>query len=283
MKLAEIRLRDPFVLKDGDMYYMYGTRSETAWTNADGFDVYKSADAENWSEPSEIFHNNGDFWATKCYWAPECIKHGDNYYLLATFASESRKKGIQFLKSKSPDGIFEPVSELPVTPEDWECLDGTFFSDDDGTPYLIFSHSVPEEIAGAVCAARLSEDFSSLTEEPRVLFFAKDAPWAKPVPFAKEEFGTDEDSYFSDGPYIIKNGSSLSMLWSSWSGGGYSMGISRSENGTLFGKWLHSEKPIAEGGGHGMAFSLSDGRTMLAYHSPNDRLKEHPVFVPLKM
>ena len=276
MRTNEICLRDPFVLQDGGKYYMYGTRSATAWTSADGFDVYVSSDLENWSSPKEIFHNDGSFWATKNYWAPECIKYQGAYYLLSTFGGEGRKKGIQFLKSDRPDGMFTPVTPLPITREDWECLDGTFFEDSDGTPYLIFSHSVPEEPRGAICAAKLKSDFTALASEAKVLFYADEARWTKPIPFAKAEFGIDGDAYFSDGPYIIERGEKIVLLWSSWSENGYAMGISTSEN--LFGKWTHGETPIAEGGGHGMTFTGKGGERLLCYHSPNDALKEHPVF-----
>ncbi len=285
MRLAEINLRDPFVLEDGGVYYLYGTRSETAWTDADGFDVYVSGDLENWSEPKEIFHNDGSFWATRAYWAPECIRYDGAYYLIATFGGDGRKKGIQFLKSDSPDGTFTPVTPFPVTRADWECLDGTFFESADGEPYLIFSHSVPEEVRGALCAAKLKRDFTGFAEEPRVLFYADEAPWTRPVPFAKTEFGIDGAAYLSDGPYIVRgDDGALLLLWSSWSDcGGYAMGISTCRGTSLFGSWTHGENVIARGGGHGMVFRTVHGELLLTYHSPNDKGKEHPVFVPFPL
>ena len=43
MKRGEIKLRDPFVLPYEGKYYLYGTRSETAFVGqAYGFDVYMS-------------------------------------------------------------------------------------------------------------------------------------------------------------------------------------------------------------------------------------------------
>ena len=40
MKVEEIKIRDPFVLLWQDTYYLYGTRSETAfYGQAYGFDV----------------------------------------------------------------------------------------------------------------------------------------------------------------------------------------------------------------------------------------------------
>lgn len=279
MKLAEISLRDPFVLCDGSFYYLYGTRSSTAWGNADGFDVYKSADLKHWSTAKEIFHNDGTFWATHSYWAPECIHHNGTYYLITTFGGKEHKKGIQFLKSSFPDGNFEPVTEKPITPPDWECLDGTFYQDHDGKPYLIFSHGIPEETRGAICAAPLHDDFSGISDEPHVLFYADEAPWTRPIPFAKQEFGIEGDAYFSDGPFVIQRGNELFLLWSSWSTTGYAMGIAKSESGTLFGSWQHQKEAAVKNGGHGMVFTANDGTRFLTFHSPNERGKEHPVFL----
>ena len=63
MKLTDINIRDPYILCSGDWYYMYGTRAETCWGAAEGFDCFKSKDLENWEGPFEIFHKPEDFWA----------------------------------------------------------------------------------------------------------------------------------------------------------------------------------------------------------------------------
>ena len=47
----------------GGSYYLYGTRGPTCWGKADGFDVYRGNDLENWEGPIEIFHNDGSFWS----------------------------------------------------------------------------------------------------------------------------------------------------------------------------------------------------------------------------
>ncbi len=55
-KTSEINIRDPFVLPWDGKYYLYGTRGETCWGLADGFDVYVGTDLENWEGPIEMFH-----------------------------------------------------------------------------------------------------------------------------------------------------------------------------------------------------------------------------------
>jgi len=280
-EVENLSVRDPFILLSDGIYYMYGTRTATVWGPADGFDVYRSRDLKTWDGPYEIFHNNGDFWATENYWAPECIERNGKFYLIATFGHPKRKKGIQILKSDSPMGPFIPLTESPITPENWNSIDGTVYIDLDSTPYLVFSHSLPEEPRGAIAAAPLSDDLTHLTSEPFNLFFAKDAPWARPIPFAKAEFGLDGDVYFSDGPYLVRDEGELCMIWSSWSENGYAIGKSVSVNGKIDGKWIHSVKPLFSGnGGHGMIFKDKDKSLKIALHSPNETPSERLLVMP---
>lgn len=60
-KITEINIRDPYILPHNGKYYLYGTRSETCWGEADGFDCYVSDDFENWDGPTEIFIAPMDF------------------------------------------------------------------------------------------------------------------------------------------------------------------------------------------------------------------------------
>lgn len=86
MKLNEIHIRDPFILKADDKYYMYGTRGKGAWDVCAGFDVYISTDLVNWSEPISVFEKSENFWATRQFWAPEVHKYNGKYYSLLLFA-----------------------------------------------------------------------------------------------------------------------------------------------------------------------------------------------------
>lgn len=279
MKRNEIGIRDPYILFTEDTYYMYGTRNQTTWGPADGFDVYVSKDLEDWDGPVEIFHNDGSFWATENYWAPECIFYEGSYYLIATFGHPDRTKGIQILKADRPTGPFLPFTDGPITPADWNCIDGTVSIDSDKTPWLIFSHSLPEEPRGAMCAAKLKADLSGFEAPATTLFYADEAPWAQPIPFAKAEFGLDGDAYFSDGPFVFHaEDGTLCMIWSSWGQNGYAVGIARSESGSILGPWKHDARPLhAENGGHGMILRTREGAQKLVLHYPNDRFMERAV------
>lgn len=276
-------IRDPFILVYEGRYYLYGTRSETTWGLADGFDCYVSNDLRNWTMIPYIFRNDGTFWADRSYWAPECYEMDGKFYLVASFRSEERTLGIQILRSDSPEGPFVPFSDGPVTPEDMPCLDGTVFYED-GTPWLVYSRSFEKDPDGIMCALPLTSDWHSAAGDPISLFSAKEAPWVIPFPFASEEFGRDDDMYLSDGPAIhtMKDGSLL-MLWSSFGSKGYTVGMSKSPSGRLAGPWEHLPQPLFDGdGGHGMLFMSTEGKMLYTLHSPNTKGEETPVFVPVR-
>lgn len=278
MKNAEVNIRDPFVLTHEGKYYLYGTRSATCWGPADGFDCYVGGDLENWEGPIEIFHRPDGFFADRAYWAPECVFHGGAFYLIATLGAGDRKKGVYALKSGSPAGPFEPYGQR-LTPENWACIDGTVYFEGD-TPWLIFSHSFEDSPDGDMCAAPLVPDLSRAAGEPVKLFSAFEAPWARPVPFAKAEFGMDGDVYFTDGPFVIRaDDGRLYMTWSSWSGRGYAVGTAASDSGRVLGPWRQLETPLfPENGGHGMMFRDLRGRLTFTLHFPNDKYLERPIF-----
>ena len=278
MKTNEINIRDPYVLLHEDRYYLYGTRSESCWGEADGFDCYVSADRENWEGPVEIFHRPEGFWADRAYWAPECVYYRDAFFLITTLGAADRKKGIYVLRSDSPLGPFAPYG-VCLTPEDWSCIDGTLFFEE-GQPWLIFSHSFEDDPKGDMCLLPLKEDLSAAVGEPVTLFSAAEAPWARPVPFAKAEFGMDGDVYFTDGPCVKKlHDGELIMTWSSWSEQAYAVGVAMSENGRVRGPWRQLGTPLyPANGGHGMIFTEKDGSLCFTLHTPNDKYLERPAF-----
>ena len=286
MNRNDIFIRDPFILVSNGMYYLYGTRSATCWGPANGFDVYTSKDLVEFDGPFEIFHKPEGFFATSSYWAPECYEINGKFYLLATFGSGTQKKGAFILKSDSPLGPFVPYSQR-LTPENWTCIDGTLYFEND-EPYLIFSHSFEDVLdpncedasyLGDFCIIKLNSDLTQAVSEPSVLFCAKDAAFAKPVPFGKAEFGVEEDIYFSDGPFLMKlNDEKLHMIFSSWSNNGYAVGAATSENGVM-GPWKLQEFPFyPEDGGHGMFFKDLDQQLIFTLHNPNTKYHEHPAF-----
>ena len=294
MKREDINIRDPYVLIHEGRYYLYGTRSATCWGEADGFDCYISSDLEEYEGPIEIFHRPEGFFADANYWAPECYEWKGAFYLVVTLGTldGSRKKGTYILRAENPTGPFQVYSGK-ITPEDWTCIDATLYVEED-TPWLIFSHSFEDPGCqdGDYCLLKLSPDLKTAAghedgscadpEDIVTLFAAKDCPWATPVPFAKAEFGVDGDCYFSDGPNLMEIDGRLYMINSSWSGGGYAVGVAISDSGKVHGPWRIQEKPLyPENGGHGMFFRDLAGKLIFTLHYPNDKYMERPLFYPV--
>ena len=131
-----------------------------------------------------------------------------------------------------------------------------------------------------MCLVPLEKDLSKAAGEVTTLFSAAEAPWARPVPFAKTEFGMDGDVYFTDGPCVkrLPDGR-LIMTWSSWSEHAYAVGVAESESGSILGPWRQLETPLyPANGGHGMLFEEKDGSVWFTLHTPNDKYLERPVF-----
>ncbi len=268
-------VRDPFVLVDEGHYYLYGTRVETCWGYADGFDVYVSDDLIHWSQPIEVFHNDGSFWADQNYWAPEVHRYKDRYYMFASFKKEGMSRGTQILCAETPTGPFVPISNRPITPDGWECLDGTLYVDDTQQPYIVFCHEWAQIGNGTMCAMKLSQDLTEAVEEPFVLFDAKSAGWTVSI--------EGEGHYVTDGPFFYRTKTNdLLMLWSSHGKKGYAQALARSVSGTIQGPWVQEPELLFEkDGGHGMLFHNLQGELMLALHHPNDTPNERACFFPM--
>ena len=275
MKLTDINIRDPYVLVHGGKYYLYGTRGPSCWGEGTGFDVYVSDDLETWSDPIEIFRNDGRFWATHNYWAPEVHVWKGAFYMFASFKAEGVCRCTCILKADSPLGPFVPHSDGPITPADWECLDGTFHVDGEGCPWMVFCHEWKQVFDGEICAIRMKDDLTGPTGEPQLLFRASAADWVVPCRYIDGKPG-----YVTDGPFMWRcEDGTLLMLWASFSGeGDYTEGLARSTNGEITGEFEQVEPLFMKDGGHGMVFRALDGRLMMTLHSPNRTLEERPFF-----
>ncbi len=275
----EINIRDPFVLLDGGTYYLYGTRGATCWGKATGFDVYTGRDLSQWDGPFPCFKNDGSFWADRNYWAPEVHIREGKYYMFASFKSETRRRGTAILRADSPLGPFLPWSDGPVTPAEWECLDGTYYADEEGKPWMAFCHEWLQSGDGEIWAMRLSEDLRIAAGEPRLLFRASEAEWAVEMHHSSGKTG-----FVTDGPFFWRtDDGKLLCLWSSFSAEGYTQAVAVSDTGRIDSHFSQRKPLFMKNGGHGMLFKTKENQTMLALHQPNEHLKEHPVFLPLPL
>ena len=274
MKLQDIHIRDPFILLEGGRYYLYGSRGNEAWGKATGLDVYESDDLVSWSGPSVVFTPPEGFWADMHFWAPEVHQYHGKFYMFVSFKSETACRGTQFLVADTPKGPFTLHSDGPVTPRDWECLDGTLYIDRDGKPYMVFCHEWLQVKDGEMCAVRLSDDLKQAVGEPFLLFRASEPDWAL----------KDKTEFVTDGPWMYRTASGkLLMLWSSSAANGYVEAIAYSDNGDVTGRWQHQKQLLFDqDGGHGMIFTSKEGKLFFILHNPNNSPMERPVILPLE-
>lgn len=276
MKKDQIHIRDPFVVPQASerKYYLFGTTGATTWSGpGEGFDYYVSPDLDEWLGPYPAFRPPTGFWGTKNFWAPEAHFFNGNWYLFASFKSDDHSRGTQVLVADHVTGPYLPISERPQTPADWECLDGTLFVDQDGSPWMVFCHEWVQVNDGEICAMPLSMDLSRASGDPTRLFRASEAPWVTPH---------TPGNYVTDGPFLFRSEmGELQMIWSSFRDGSYALGIARSMSGTITGPWIQDPQPVfKEDGGHGMIFRTFEGQSLLAIHQPNQTPDERPVFIP---
>lgn len=273
MKLTEINIRDPFVMEAGDVYYLYGTRASRFGYKVGGFDVYTSVDLQHWNGPTECFNSGKNGLNRGVNWAPEVHRYRDSYYLFATFTRENGLRGVFVLKADSPQGPFYRHSARAVTPESWECIDGTLYLNRAGEPFLVFCHEHTQIKDGTICYLKLSENLDAAISEPVVLLSASSPDWVKHKWKIRH--------YITDGPFLYRTaGGRLLMLWSTFIKRKYAVAIARSDNDEIDGRFIHLPPLVTNNGGHGMIFRAGD-RLMLTYHSPNRTNFERPIFQEL--
>ncbi|HEX4123989.1 MAG TPA: glycoside hydrolase family 43 protein [Tepidisphaeraceae bacterium] len=275
---SQLRIRDPFIVPviEERKYYLFGTTSFPGEPRH--FDCYVGTDLMHWHGPHRVFSPRGDYWGTDDFWASEVHRFGGKYFLFATFKAPGRCRGTDILMSAtdSPRGPYVPhTASSPITPHDWECLDGTLFVDNGSEPWLVFCHEWAQVHDGKMCAVQLSPDLTRAIGEPAVLFTASKASWSV------SQNGND---YVTDGPFLHRTETGkLLMLWSSFHTGTYCLGVARSESGTILGPWHHDHPLLlSDDGGHGMLFHDFDGRMMLALHRPNKKPLERPVLLAVE-
>jgi arabinan endo-1,5-alpha-L-arabinosidase len=281
MKREAIQIRDPFILtvESEGKYYLYGTTDKNCWSGeAVGFDTYCSSNLEEWEGPFEAFRPEENFWADRHFWAPEVYFYNQRFYMFASFKAEGICRGTQVLVSDNPKGPFKLHSKMPLTPKEWECLDGTLYIDENKTPWMVFCREWLQVGDGEMYAMKLSQQLDSAVGEPQLLFTASQAVWSRSS--ERELEGKLTKVNVTDGPFIYKakNGELL-MMWSSSGYQGYAIGIARSASGNILGPWKQEEDPLyGKDGGHGMLFKSFDNQLMLTIHTPNKTPNERPTF-----
>lgn len=268
--LDSIALSDPFILADHNtnMYYMTGT----------GGMLWKSKDLKLWDGPLKVINTDPKSWMgpRPMIWAAEIHQFRGKYYYFATFTNQSvridtvkgniiERRASHVLVSDKPDGPYVPMADSTYLPADKPTLDGTFWVDCDGKPYMVYCYEWLQNWNGTIEKIELKPDLSGSVGEGKVLFRAFDSPWSR----EKDENGNDIPNKVTDGPFLFHTSTGrLGMLWTSWIYTAYTQGVAYSESGTLDGPWIQEKEPISPPDyGHGMLFRTLNGKPLMAVHS----------------
>ena len=264
-----IVLSDPCILADSatQTYYMTGT----------GGRLYTSKDLKQWTGPYNVVKHDTASWMGKrpAIWAAELHPYKGKYFYFATFTNESIKidtvrgnviprRASHILVSDKPDGPYVPMADEKYLPANQPTLDGTFWVDKDGLPYMVYCGEWLQNWNGTIEKIQLKPDLSGSVGEGKVLFRASDSPWSREV-----ENGVVKPNKVTDGPYLFRTDTGrLGMIWTSWVDDVYTQGVAYSESGTLDGPWIQEPKPITPPNfGHGMLFKTLEGKWMMSVHS----------------
>jgi arabinoxylan arabinofuranohydrolase len=144
---------DPAPLVVGDTLYLYVGHDQAA----DGvmFDmrdwlVYSTRDMKTWTEHGPIMKATDFKWAKGDAWASQAIEKNGKFYFYASVAHNDTHPGmsIAVAVSDKPTGPFVDArgsalvtdAMTPKGPHNWEDIDPTVFTDDDGTSWLAWGN-----------------------------------------------------------------------------------------------------------------------------------------------
>lgn len=280
--LDSIRLSDPCILADSltQTYYMTGT----------GGLLYTSKDLSRWRGPFRVVEHDPASWMGRRpqIWAAELHQYKGKYYYFSTFTNEDIKidtvrgnviprRASHVLVADHPMGPYRPMQDATYLPPTQPTLDGTFWVDTDGKPYMVYCGEWLQNWDGTIEKIELKPDLSGSVGTGKVLFRASDSPWSREV-----EDGKVRPNKVTDGPYLFRTEGTgrLGMLWTSWIDDIYTQGVAYSESGTLDGPWVQEPTPVTPPNfGHGMLFRTLDGRWLMSVHS-HKRVNGRTVRVP---
>lgn len=268
--LDSIHLSDPCILADKNTatYYMTGS----------GGLLWKSKDLKLWTGPFVVAQTDPDSWMgpRPMIWAAELHQYKGKYYYFATFTNreviidtvkgnEIERRASHVLVSDTPDGPYVPMKDPTYLPADKPTLDGTFWEDNDGKPYMVYCYEWLQNWNGTIEKIELKPDLSGTIGEDKVLFTAFDSPWSR----ERDDDGKIIPNKVTDGPWLFKTQTGkLGMLWTSWVFSDYVQGVAYSESGMLDGPWIQEKEPITPPNfGHGMLFRTFEGKLLLSAHS----------------
>lgn len=257
-KDSAIFVADPFVLKEGDTYYLYGTGDSRAGL---GIPVYTSTDMIHWKGPLGKASNGlclakGQSFGDKGFWAPFVLKVKQKFYMYYT-ANEQ----VAIAVSDSPLGPFTQPNMKSIHPGIKE-IDPHVFTDQNGKRYL---YTVRLQEGNRVFGAALNDDLVSIDEKSLVECISYSQEW---------EIASGKNWPVTEAPAVLKHNKLYYLFYTAndFRHPNYNVGYATSSN--PLGPWKKSESnPIipktegVQGTGHCELIQTSPTEWNMFYHT----------------
>lgn len=217
-----INIGDPYVLKDGDIYYMYATSVPNF-----GFKVWQSENLVDWEEAGLAYDHRDqeEKWALYDFWAPEVIERNGTYYMTYSARNYDGSLKISIATSDSPTGPFEDAA-VDIVGQEGSYIDGHIFIDDDGTPYMYYVKDNYENVIDGqhishIYVQQMSDDLLSFVGEPEFIL-EPDQEWEAP----------HGEYQWNEGPFIVKNDGQYYLMYSAnfYASSDYAVGYAVADN-----------------------------------------------------
>ncbi|MBE6719786.1 MAG: hypothetical protein E7571_03890 [Ruminococcaceae bacterium] len=262
-------IRDPFILLDGDTYYLTGTIPPYWNGKSEGVKLWKSSDLLHWEEVGFILHRsvaNADSWYRDYWWAPEIHKKNGRFYLTVNCRNDELGVGQNPLLAVSDriDGDYTLINaDNPLfTKQKCDCgkviipdgNDANLFTDSDGKTYITVCSF------DGIFLYEIDLDTATLIGKPTLVV-------------APSEDGWDTKN---EGQFIICHGGKYYCFYSSFTRS-YEVGVAVASS--IHGPWVKDARnpiitPIGVDGlqhsGHNSVFSDKKGQLWTAYHITMD-------------
>ncbi len=264
-----IFLADPTIFADNGKFYLYGTGSNQ------GFLFYESADLQTWSQPEDssrrLALKRGDAFGNSGFWAPQVLKHKDNYYMAYT-ANEQ----IAIASAPNPAGPFRQHAPLPLSGSGKQ-IDPFLFFDENGKIYL---YHVKLQNGNRIFVSEVKPDLTDVVPGTEKECIASTGGW---------ENTAGATWPVAEGPTVLKHKNVYYLVYSAndFRNKDYAVGYATSLSPT--GPWKkYAGNPVISrhtvgqnGSGHGDVFFDKDGEMyyVLHTHRSDDRVSPRATAV----
>lgn len=146
---------DPAPLIVGDTLYVYAGHDEAGegqLFNITEWVVYSTTDMKNWTYHGPVMKPTDFEWAVRDAWASQVIEKDGKFWFYTTVehGPPHNAKAVGVAVADNPLGpfndakgsalVYDAMTPTPEDPRDWDDIDPTAFTDDDGTTWLAWGN-----------------------------------------------------------------------------------------------------------------------------------------------